>query len=192
MISDLTEASPQFTLTCISTGGPATDVTWTRNSATVTEGTQTLLIDPVTAQYTHTLTASSGGVYRCTVANNKPSNDSACIVVDLFHFPSAQLDQSPVTILPLDSTTVRISWTSSDTFSTCFQYTSSCNASGLVITHYKTALQPGVGYLDITLDDEFNGYEHSFILHYVIDCEKVTVPIFQADFSFGMCINVCD
>ena len=46
---------PQFTLACISTGGPATTVTWTRDSTTVTQGTQTVLNDPVTAQYTHTL-----------------------------------------------------------------------------------------------------------------------------------------
>ena len=32
---DLNGASPQFTLTCISTGGPATTVTWTRDSDTV-------------------------------------------------------------------------------------------------------------------------------------------------------------
>ena len=66
-----------FTLTCISTGGPATTVTWTRDSVTVTEGTETVLDDPVTAQYTHTLTGSIAGVYTCTVANDKPSADSA-------------------------------------------------------------------------------------------------------------------
>ena len=33
--SDLNGASPQFTLTCISTGGPATSVTWTRDPGTV-------------------------------------------------------------------------------------------------------------------------------------------------------------
>ena len=33
----------QFTLACISTGGPATTVTWTRDSTTVTEGTETAL-----------------------------------------------------------------------------------------------------------------------------------------------------
>ena len=67
------------TLTCISTGGPATSVTWTRDSVTVTEGTETVLDDPVTAQYTHTLTVTGrlGGLYTCTVANSKPSNDSA-------------------------------------------------------------------------------------------------------------------
>ncbi|CAI8049107.1 hypothetical protein GBAR_LOCUS27045, partial [Geodia barretti] len=69
------------TLTCISTGGPATTVTWTRDSTTVTQGAQTVLNDPVTAQYTHTLTVTTGGVYTCTVANNKPSNASARITL---------------------------------------------------------------------------------------------------------------
>ena len=50
--SDLDGPRPQFTLTCISTGGPAT---WTRDSVTVTEGTESVLYDPVTAQYTPTL-----------------------------------------------------------------------------------------------------------------------------------------
>ena len=74
--------SDQLTLTCISTGGPATTVTWTRDSTTtVTEGTQTVLDDPETAQYTHTLTVTTGGEYTCTVANNKPSSDSATITI---------------------------------------------------------------------------------------------------------------
>ena len=69
----------RFTLTCISTGGPAANVTWTRDSLTVAEGNETVLDDPVTAHYTHTLnvTGRLGGLYTCTVANNKPSNDSA-------------------------------------------------------------------------------------------------------------------
>ena len=77
--SDLNGASPQFTLTCTSTGGPATNVTWTRDSDTVTEGTETVLDDRVTTQYTHTLTVTGrlGGLYTCTVANGKPSNVSA-------------------------------------------------------------------------------------------------------------------
>ncbi|CAI8013814.1 hypothetical protein GBAR_LOCUS8705 [Geodia barretti] len=62
-------ASPQFTLTCISTGGPATTVTWTRDSTTVTQGTQTVLNDPVTAKYTHTLNVTTAGDYICTVSN---------------------------------------------------------------------------------------------------------------------------
>ena len=71
MDSDLNGPSPQFTLTCISTGGPATTVTWTRDSVTVTEGTETVLDDPEDAQYTHTLTVTGrlGGFYTCTVEN---------------------------------------------------------------------------------------------------------------------------
>ena len=75
------ESQDTFTLTCISTGGPATTVTWTRDSVTVTEGTETVLADPVTAQYTHTLIGSTAGVYTCTVANKKPSSASASITV---------------------------------------------------------------------------------------------------------------
>ena len=75
--SDLNGASLQFTLTCTTTGGPATTVTWTRDSVTVTEGTVTVLNDGKTSQYTHTLTVTGrlGGLYTCTVANNKPSQD---------------------------------------------------------------------------------------------------------------------
>ena len=74
-------SDPQFTLTCISTGGPATTVTWTRNSTTVTEGTETVLDDPQTAQYTHTLTLTGElqGEYTCIVSNNKPSSHSSSI-----------------------------------------------------------------------------------------------------------------
>ena len=73
--------SDQLTLTCISTGGPATTVIWTRDSTTVTEGSETVLDDPETAQYTHTLTVTTGGEYNCTVENNKPSSDSAIITL---------------------------------------------------------------------------------------------------------------
>ena len=78
VISDLDGASPQFTLTCVSTGGPATNVTWTRDSTTVTDGVETVLDDPETAQYTHNLTVTGrlGGLYNCTVTNEKPSSDS--------------------------------------------------------------------------------------------------------------------
>ena len=71
--SDIDGASFQFTLTCISTGGPATTVTWSRDSATVTVGTVTVLDNATTAQYTHIL--------KCTVANNKPSSGSPSITI---------------------------------------------------------------------------------------------------------------
>ena len=81
--SDLNGVSPKFTLNCISTGGPATTVTWTRDSTTVTEGTETVLNDPVAALYTHTLTVTGRlpGLYRCTVKNNKPSTKSKSFIV---------------------------------------------------------------------------------------------------------------
>ena len=84
MISD-----DEFTLTCISTGGPATTVTWTRDSVTVTEGTKTVFntatADTI-AEYTHALTASTPGDYTCTVSNNKPSSDSADFSVQGMHY----------------------------------------------------------------------------------------------------------
>ena len=81
--SDLNDASPQFTLTCISTGGPATTVTWTRDSTTVTQGYMTVLVDTTTAQYTHTLTVTGRmpGLYNCTVKNSKPLTKSRTFTV---------------------------------------------------------------------------------------------------------------
>ena len=79
--SDLSGPTPQFTLTCISTGGPATTVTWTRDSITVTGGTETVLNNATTAQYTHTLNVTAAGDYRCIVANTAFS-DSADITLE--------------------------------------------------------------------------------------------------------------
>ena len=72
------DSTPQFTFTCISTGGPATTVTWTRDSVTITAVTETTLDNNITAQYTHTLTVTGrlGGLYTCTVANNETSIDT--------------------------------------------------------------------------------------------------------------------
>ena len=81
--SYLNGASPQFTLTCISTGGPATTVTWTRDSATVIGVEMSVLDNSTFAQYTHILTVIGrmGGLYQCTVANAKPSSNSASLIV---------------------------------------------------------------------------------------------------------------
>ena len=73
------DSDNQFTLSCVSTGGPATTVTWTRNSVNITEGTETELDENrVTVQYTHTLTVTGTveGFYTCTVAN-RVSNESS-------------------------------------------------------------------------------------------------------------------
>ena len=82
--SDLNGPSPQFTLTCISTGGPATTVTWTRDSETAV-GTQiSLVVDGVAAQYNHTLTVTGRlpGVYTCTVDNEVSPQDSESFTVE--------------------------------------------------------------------------------------------------------------
>ena len=76
MISD-----DEFTLTCISTGGPATTVTWTRDSQTAVGTTNTVLNDKETAQYTHTLSGTLTGEYTCSVSNNRPSADSSSYTV---------------------------------------------------------------------------------------------------------------
>ena len=73
--------SPQFTLTCISTGGPATTVSWTRDNEPVTEGTESVLVDSTTARYEHRLKTTTGGVYMCSVTNSKPSHDSDSLIV---------------------------------------------------------------------------------------------------------------
>ena len=81
--SDLNGASPQFTLICISTGGPASTVTWTRDGTPVAEGTRTLLVNTTSAEYIHSLTVTGrlGGLYTCTVTNSKPSSSSADITM---------------------------------------------------------------------------------------------------------------
>ena len=79
--SDLNGASPQFTLTCISTGGPATTVTWTRDSELVTQGAETVLVDNSTARYIHSLNITIGGEYRCSVTNTKPSTATASLTI---------------------------------------------------------------------------------------------------------------
>ena len=83
MSGGLTFDSNQSVLTCTSTGGPATIVTWTRDSVTVTEGNETVLNDPVSAQYTHTLNVTTAGEYTCTVANNMPSTASSSITLGI-------------------------------------------------------------------------------------------------------------
>ena len=82
--SELTASVILFTLTCTTTGGAATTVTWTRDSQEIAGGS-TVLDDPVTAQYTHTLTVAGrlGGLYQCTVSNGnaKPFQAMAGLTV---------------------------------------------------------------------------------------------------------------
>ena len=80
-------ATPTFTLTCTSTGGPATTVSWTVNNHTViedrTHNITSQITNTTTATYTHTLTVTGRlvGEYECSVSNNKPSSSSGMLSV---------------------------------------------------------------------------------------------------------------
>ena len=123
MNSDL---NGQFTLTCISTGGPATTVTWTRDSDLVTQGAETVLVDNVTARYIHSLNITTGGKYRCSVTNTKPSSATASLTVKgifvcyLFLFvisieylivDVAASPPTDVTAVQDGPTSIRVTWT---------------------------------------------------------------------------------
>ena len=78
-------------LTCISTGGPATNVTWTRGSdednlVPVSENRPVSVLDnATTARYIHALNVSGTqlpAVYGCSVSNNKPSSAKVIITID--------------------------------------------------------------------------------------------------------------
>ena len=62
-----------FTLTCVSTGGPATTVTWTRNEAAATGVISQTLTNTLTATYVNTLivTGREPGNYTCSVTNDR-------------------------------------------------------------------------------------------------------------------------
>ena len=85
---------PVFTLTCTSTGGPATTVSWTRG-----DDSSSRVTDTETATYVHTVrvTGRQEGSYSCSVSNSRTSpgaistlqvagkepgisNESSCIV----------------------------------------------------------------------------------------------------------------
>ena len=104
ILNDIMWSATDKVLTCISTGGPATNVTWTMTAAgsggsdmttpttvlldEVNNPQVTVLQDALTAQYIHKMTiaqmelSESMSQYGCVVSNNKPS--SAKSVITLF------------------------------------------------------------------------------------------------------------
>ena len=87
--ADSNRENVSYTLTCISYGGPVTNVTWTRDNVIIPEGEKaTVLNNPRTAQYTHTLTLTGrlDGTYCCTLSNNKPSHDSAQLLIQCNYY----------------------------------------------------------------------------------------------------------
>ena len=123
LVSELTAVEPQFTLSCNSTDGPATSVTWTRDSATIGEGT-TVLNDPVAGHYTHTLTVTGrlGGVYVCNVSNSISTAASpeqtisgrkhqGSLSLSSGVFPTVASAPTNLMLTQTDATTIRVSWT---------------------------------------------------------------------------------
>ena len=77
-----------FTLTCTSTGGPATTVSWGRDGTMLSDystySITSQVTDAVTATYTHTLTVTGRlvGEYQCSVSNIRtPSGSSRSLTV---------------------------------------------------------------------------------------------------------------
>ena len=73
--SEVSEDPPEFTLTCVSKGGPATRVVWSRDGKEITENstysTSQIIVDTFSIPvYNNTLRVRGreGGVYRCTVS----------------------------------------------------------------------------------------------------------------------------
>ena len=155
--SDLNGDCPQFTLTCISTGGPATTVTWTRGSETAVGTQRSAVVDGVTAQYTHTLTVTERlpGVYTCTVDNYYvPSDDSDSLRVQgivynvcrnvllymhimlLYAVASAPTD---LTAVQEGLTSIRVSWTpSSDATGYVISYTGGGSSDSVTVSGGST------------------------------------------------------
>ena len=78
--SEVSEDPPEFTLTCVSKGGPATRVVWSRDGKEITENstysTSQIIVDTSsTTVYNNTLRVRGreGGVYMCTVSNRQNS-----------------------------------------------------------------------------------------------------------------------
>lgn len=67
------QSTGSFTLTCVSTGGPATNVTWTKDSVTITEITHTEVKDQIDGISINRLDVKGRlereGVYRCFISN---------------------------------------------------------------------------------------------------------------------------
>ena len=90
-VTSLTYDDQSRTLTCTSTGGPATTVTWRRDGVVITLGAtyqQTKrLVDPVTGTYQTVLTIDPSldqrsivGTYNCTVENDRGESSETVVV----------------------------------------------------------------------------------------------------------------
>ena len=82
--TNLNYSNVEFTLNYTTSGGPATNVTWTsQTDHTLLPLESSVLVNAITAEYIHTLKVSGrkGGLYTSTVMNNKPSSISTSLLV---------------------------------------------------------------------------------------------------------------
>ena len=81
---DFDENNPQFTVTCVSSGGPVDCVVWMTNDRRILLGEPTsTLIDAVDGRYVHNLMVNQYqiGPYICELFNNKPDSTAGSISV---------------------------------------------------------------------------------------------------------------
>ena len=80
--SELNASTPVFTLTCTSTGGPATAVSWTRNGTVLSDISQ-IVTNTQTGTYENTLRVAmrETGRYVCNVSNSRSSATTDLTVV---------------------------------------------------------------------------------------------------------------
>jgi hypothetical protein len=145
----------KLTLTCISIGGPATTVNWTRDSTNVVEGYGTVLNDASTANYTHTLSVTKPGMYRCKVSNNKPSSASSDYITLTETKPPNKVAASAV---PTTHTSIHVSWNpSSDAKGYRIHYNSTRGDS-------STAIITGGSTQSFTLRNLQSGYNYTIFV----------------------------
>ena len=155
---------PVFILTCTSTGGPATTVSWRRDGTMLSDNSTysitSQVTDPVTATYTHTLTVTGRllGEYQCRVSNIRtPSGSSRSLTVgkrpEIWHglcicvekeissiystgVPDPPTDLNATQVGP---TSIRVSWTAP--------------VSGATVTGYRISYSGGTdrGIVDLGL-----------------------------------------
>ncbi len=85
--ADLVFSRSSLTLTCVSNGGPASEVVWTKDGYAVSTGytlTQTISYSPTTS-YENVLTASSiadlVGNFTCTVSNSRGTSNTETLQI---------------------------------------------------------------------------------------------------------------
>ena len=106
-------------LTCISTGGPATNVTLTRGSdednlVPVSDNTPVSVLDNAsTARYTHTLNVTGtelSAPFGCSVSNNKPSTAKVKVIIRnviLYKVHQYHIDRALLLIISFQAPLVR-------------------------------------------------------------------------------------